>query len=191
MRQNPPNGGFSTESLQLKIEEWSMNRAGDDLLLQSLERQEDYIHTAADAIDAKAGLILAGAAFLAVQPAVLLIVPNIPKCIFVVQLASFLCICSAVWFAHCVLAVKEYWSPGLSESWRDKQIAAAQTGATEEFLIKTILWGLIEHTKIRVLKGKDLNESKLVQLARARKFLTAAFFINVAIISIILMSDFF
>jgi hypothetical protein len=44
-----------------------MNRVADDLLLQELERTEDYIHTCADAIDVKAGQILAAAAFLAVQ----------------------------------------------------------------------------------------------------------------------------
>ena len=43
-----------------------MNRVADELLLQELERTEDYIHTCADAIDVKAGQILAAAAFLAV-----------------------------------------------------------------------------------------------------------------------------
>jgi hypothetical protein len=44
------------------------NRIGDDIILHLLHRQEDLIHQSADAFDVKAGLVLATAAFLAMQP---------------------------------------------------------------------------------------------------------------------------
>ncbi|MGB0063610.1 MAG: hypothetical protein WBP85_04120, partial [Terracidiphilus sp.] len=100
-----------------------MNRVADDLLLQELERQEDYIQTAADAIDAKAGLILAAGAFLAVQPAVLLVAPNISKWLFVMQLISFVVLSVAVSFAHRTLKIEGYYPPGFDEAWRDTVIA--------------------------------------------------------------------
>ena len=146
-----------------------MNRVGDDLLLQSLERQEDYIHTAANAIDVKAGLILAAGAFLAVQPAVLLVSPNIPKYAFVAQILSFLIISAAVYRAHGALRVTEYESPGFDEAWRDKQIAAVAESATEEDVLKTILWGLVDQAKGRIAVGRSHNNSKLKQLEWARR----------------------
>jgi membrane protein implicated in regulation of membrane protease activity len=164
-----------------------MNRVGDDLLLQSLERQEDYIQTAADAIDVKAGLILAAAAFLAVQPAVLLIAPNIPKCAFVAQLLSFLILSFAVGLAHWTLRVEGYAPPGFDEAWRDQQIAAAKEGALEEDVKKTILWGLIEQAKGRITKGRQLNDSKLTSLGWARGLTTASFAINLLIVVTILV----
>jgi hypothetical protein len=165
-----------------------MNRVGDDLLLQSLERQEDYIHTAADAIDVKAGLILAAAAVLAVQPAVLLIAPNIPSLAFIAQLVSFVSLLLAVGFSHAVLRVTEYESPGFDEEWRDQQIAAAHEGSTEEDVKKTILWGLVNQAKDRVAVGRVRNDSKLSLLNLARHFTTASFALNFLIITAILLS---
>jgi hypothetical protein len=72
------------------------NRVGDDLILSSLERQEDYIHEAADAIDAKFGMVLAAAAFLGLQPSVLLIAPHIAVSAWVIQIISFVVLCFAV-----------------------------------------------------------------------------------------------
>ena len=165
-----------------------MNRVGDDLLLQSLERQEDYIHTAADAIDVKAGLILAAGAVLAVQPAVLLIAPNIPALAFIAQSASFLLLLIAVGFSHAALKVTEYESPGFDEEWRDQQIAAALDGSTEEDVKKTILWGLVNQAKDRVAVGRVRNDSKLKLLNIARQFTTASFVLNLLIITAILIT---
>jgi hypothetical protein len=168
-----------------------MNRVGDDLLLQSLERQEDYIHTAANAIDVKAGLILAAGAVLAVQPAVLLIAPNIPKYAFIAQMISFLLLLLAVGFSHAVLKVTKYESPGFDEGWRDQQIAAAREDATEEDIQKTILWGLVDQAKGRVAVGRKRNDSKLTLLNWARQFTTASFVLNLLIITAILTNRFF
>jgi hypothetical protein len=165
-----------------------MNRVGDDLLLQSLERQEDYIHTAADAIDVKAGLILAAGAVLAVQPAVLLIVPHIPPAAFVAQMVSFVSLLLALFFSHLVLRVTEYESPGFDEEWRDQQIAAAREGSTEEDVKNTILWGLVNQAKERVIVGRVRNDSKLSLLNWARHFTTASFVLNLLIIAAILLS---
>jgi hypothetical protein len=167
------------------------NRTGDDLLLKALERREDYIHTAANAIDVKAGLILAAGAFLAVQPAVLLVIPGVPKCAFIAQLLGFLILLIAIGFAHKVLRVTDYDSPGFSEAWRDEQIAAAREGSTEDDVIKTMLWGLIEQAKIRVTVAYRLNESKLRWLGWARHLTTVSFAINLLIIAAILVSRFF
>ena len=167
-----------------------MNRVGDDLLLQALERQEDMIHTCADAIDAKAGMILAAAAFLAVQPAVLLIVPNIPKYVFLAQIASYLILCAGSFFAHAVLQISEYTPPGFDEKWRDSIINAAEPDATEEIVAKTILWGLIEQTKGRLASGRERNDEKLRTLAWARHMTSASFCINGAIVIKILASRF-
>jgi hypothetical protein len=167
-----------------------MNRVGDDLLLQSLERQEDMIHTCADAIDAKAGMILAAAAFLAVQPAVLLIVPNISRYAFLAQIASYIVLCVGAFFAHAVLQIAEYTPPGFDEEWRDSIIDAAAPDATEEIVARTILWGLIEQTKGRLASGRVRNDEKLRTLAWARHLTSVAFCINGAIVVEVLISRF-
>jgi hypothetical protein len=127
-----------------------MNRVGDDLLLQELERTEDYIHTCADAIDVKAGQVIVSAAFLGIQPAVLLIVPNVHPYMFLVQLFSFVLLSVAALLAHWVLRVGDYPSPGFSEEWRDSVIENRRDGVTEEDVRKTMLWGLVNQAKTRV-----------------------------------------
>ena len=167
-----------------------MNRVGDDLLLESLQRQEDYIHTAANAIDVKAGLVLAAGAFLAVQPAVLLIVPNIPKFAFVVQMLSFLILFVAAFMAHRALRITKYPSPGFDEAWRDEQIAARAETATEEDVRNTMLWGLVDQAKGRVAIGRERNDSKLDHLAYARNLTTISFLINFLIVAVVLATRF-
>lgn len=165
-----------------------MNRIGDDLLLDALKQREDYIHEAANAIDTKAGMVLAAAAFLAVQPAVLLVAPNVSKCTFLAQLVSCVALSVAVWFAHKVLSVQGYPSPGFSESWRDDTIADAPTGSKEEDVRATILWGLIEQAKQRIADGIALNDRKLNQLAWARRGTTTSLAINLCILIAILLT---
>lgn len=167
-----------------------MNRIGDDLLLQELERQEDQIQTAADAIDVKAGLILAAGAFLTVQPAVLLAVATIPKVLFIVQLGSFVVLSAAVWLAHRTLKICEYDPPGFQESWRD-DIAAQLPNATEGEIRLSILWAVIDQTKNRLSKNRGLNESKVKLLNRARLLIAVSFFVNLAIVSVVLVTRFF
>lgn len=138
-----------------------MNRVGDDLLLQELERTEDYIHTCADAIDSKAGQILAASAFLAVQPAVLLIASGVPVYLFAVQLFSFLVLLAAAILAHIVLEIDDYPSPVITEEWRDSVIESRRVNASEDDVKKTVLWGIINYTKTRVDKGHATNNSKI------------------------------
>jgi hypothetical protein len=168
-----------------------MNRVSDDLLLQELERTEDYIHTCADAIDVKAGLILAAAAFLAVQPAVLLMVPNIHPYVFAVQIFSFLLLLIAAILAHRVLQIGDYPSPGFSEEWRDSVIEARKEGSTEEDVARTILWGIVDQTKIRVKLGRAKNDEKIERLSWARRFTNASFLINFGIAGLIMFNRFF
>lgn len=168
-----------------------MNRVADELLLQELERTEDYIHTCADAIDVKAGQILAAAAFLAVQPAVLLIAPNIHYEVFIAQLLSFLVLLLAAIFAHIVLGIGNYPSPIVGEEWRDSVIENRREGATEVDVARTVLWGVINFTKERVHQSLALNEKKIRKLQWARWFTTASFVINFLIICGIMISRFF
>jgi hypothetical protein len=165
-----------------------MNRVGDDLLLDALSRQEDYLHASSDAIDVKASAILAAAAFLAVQPAVLLIVEHIPFTVFVMQLVSFIFLCFSVWCAHQALSIQKFPLPGFSETWRDEQIAAATPDATEEDVRKTLLWGLIDQARTRVAQIQLLNDKKLNFVANARIFVTISLVVNVVIVLIILGS---
>jgi hypothetical protein len=168
-----------------------MNRVGDDLLLQELERTEDYIHSCADAIDAKAGQVLAASAFLAVQPAVLLIVPGISAPLFAVQLFSFLVLLVSAILAHIVLEIDDYPSPVITEQWRDSIIESRRENATEEDVAKTILWGIINFTKTRVDTGHAMNNSKIKWLQRSRWLTTASFALNFVIISFLMIIHFF
>ncbi len=168
-----------------------MNRVADDLLLQELERTEDYIHTCADAIDAKAGQILAAAAFLAVQPAVLLIAPNVRPCVFIAQLFSFLVLLVAAIFAHVVLEIDDYPSPALTEDWRDSVIEDRREGATEEDVSRTVLWGVINFARDRVKQGHCLNGKKIRRLQWARWLTTTSFVVNFLIICGLMISRFF
>jgi len=168
-----------------------MNRVGDDLLLQSLERTEDYVHTCADAIDSKAGQILAAAAFLAIQPSVLLIAPNVPIYMFVMQMVSFLILLVAALLAHAVLEISDYPSPLLTEEWRDSIIDARREGATEEDVSKTILWGVVNFAKTRVKQGYIKNERKIRRVQWARRLTAVSFALNFLIICIVMVSRFF
>ena len=168
-----------------------MNRVADDLLLQELERTEDYIHTCADAIDVKAGQILAAAAFLAVQPAVLLVAPNIPKYIFIVQLLSFAALLVAAIFAHNVLKICDYASPLITEEWRDSVIENRLKDASEEDVARSVLWGVIDFTKNRVRQGYSANQRKLRQLQWSRGLTTVSFVINFLIVVAVMISRFF
>lgn len=168
-----------------------MNRVADDLLLQELERTEDYIHTCADAIDAKAGQIMAAAAFLAVQPAVLLIVPSIPRYAFAIQLLGFVCLLAAAVFAHFVLRIDDYPSPVVTEEWRDSIIANRAKHATEEDVAKTVLWGVVSFTEKRVEEGHATNSKKLRWLQWARGLTTLAFIVNFLIIFGVMVNRFF
>jgi hypothetical protein len=168
-----------------------MNRVSDDLLLQEFERTEDYIHTCADAIDVKAGQILAAAAFLALQPAVLLIAPNIPASVFIAQIFSFLVLLAAAIFAHIVLQVGDYPSPVVTEAWRDSVIVHRNNAATEEDVSRTILWGMVSFARERVMQGQLLNGKKIKKLQWARGLTTASFIINFLIICGIMISRFF
>jgi hypothetical protein len=165
-----------------------MERIGDDLLMNALERREDQIHEATDAIDAKAGLVLAAAAFLAVQPAVLLVVSSIPKQALFAQFASFVALCFAVWFAHKVLEIQGYLGPGFSEEWRDGIVAAAPPDATESTIRSTLLWGLINQINERLADGIERNERKLDQLTLARKCTMLSWVLNLAVLVLILIS---
>ena len=167
-----------------------MNRVADDLLLQELERTEDYIHTCADAIDAKAAQILAASAFLAVQPAVLLVVSGIPAALFAVQLFSFLVLLVSAILAHVVLDIDEYPSPVITEEWRDSVIANREENATEEDVARTVLWGIINYTKARVDRGQTMNNSKIKWLQWSRRLTTVSFALNFVIISSVLMIRF-
>jgi hypothetical protein len=123
-----------------------------------LERQEDYILDATNAIDTKAGLVLAAAAFLALQPSIMLIVPHIALCALVIQLISFVFVCVAVWFAHNVLGIEGYPNPVISEQWRDQQVVLGeQHNLSEDDTRKVILHGLINGAKERVALARSLN----------------------------------
>jgi len=168
-----------------------MNRVADDLMLQELERTEDYLHAAADAIDVKAGQILAAAAFLAIQPAVLLVLPNTSALLFAVQLFSFVVLLLAAIFAHIVLKIGEYPSPGFSEAWRDSVIEGRLENATEEDVARTILWAIVTQTRERVSAVRLINERKIDRIEWARRFATASFLINLFIVAAIMVTRFF
>lgn len=168
-----------------------MNRVGDDLLLEALQAQEEQIQTAADAVDTKAGLVLAACAFLAVQPAVLLIVPEVPKLLFFAQLVGFVVLSVSVGLSLRIMKIKGYETPGFDESWRDSVISDARPGATEEDVRKTILWGLIEQAKRRVALNRAINESKLRVLENAQKLTTISFVLNMLILAAIFIARFF
>jgi hypothetical protein len=165
------------------------NRIGDDIILNLLHRQEDQIHQSADAIDTKAGLVLAAAAFLAMQPAYLLALPRLSNTAAVVQVISFLLLLAAVWFAILILKVTGYPTPGIPESWRDEQVMSAPAGSTENDIHGTILWEAVNQARKRVEEATEINEGKTGKLLIAQVLTVLSLIANVAVIVLTYLSS--
>lgn len=159
------------------------NRIGDDVLLDLLHRREDLIHQSADAIDNKAGQVLAAAAFLATQSTFLLGSPKLTEVSVGMQVGSLIVCVVSVFFALLVLRITAYPTPGISEAWRDEQVMYAPPGSSEKDIHGTILWEAVNQAKERVKEAGELNESKTTYLQVAQALIVLALILNCSVLA--------
>jgi hypothetical protein len=155
------------------------NRLGDDLLYEALLQNEGYMHEVANTIDTKASQIFAAAAFLAVQPAVVLVQPGLWHRVVAMQLLATVGLFVAFIYAHLALRITEYAVPGFADTWRAEIIDKAGPGATDDEVRGTLLWGLIQQTQKRIDTGDGINKKKLDNLTVARWATMVALSLNV------------
>ena len=180
-RRAPSPPSMGAEQVRMADMAILHNRIGDDIILDLLHRREDQIHQSADAFDVKAGLVLATAAFLAMQPAYLLTLPHLSDTAVSFQIGSFMLLLAAVWFAILVLKITAYPTPGITENWRDEQVMLAPPDAKEKDIYGTVLWEAINQAKSRVEQASDINNAKATKLLLAQVFSVLAFLMNVAV----------
>jgi hypothetical protein len=137
----------------------------------------------------KAGLVLATAAFLAMQPAFMLTLPSMPHAAVVCQIGSFLVLVVAVWVALLALKIADYPTCGVTEEWRDKQMKAAPPNATEKDIYGTILWGAIAQARDRVDQVCLIQDAKAKKLQVAQGLTVLALMGNVAAIMLVYVSS--
>jgi hypothetical protein len=166
----------------------SNQRVGDDLLMDALRQREDYLHEATDSLDTKASQIFAAAAFLAVQPSVLLVQPHLSGSVIAVQLIAAFLLLVSVFLAYSILQIEEYPSPGFAEEWRDGILNSTDPEALEETVRCTLLWGLIDQAKDRIENCIQKNEDKAKKLINARVVLLSAMILNLASLILFVLS---
>jgi len=154
-------------------------RLGDEIILDLLHRREDQLHQSADALDTKAGLILAAAAFLAMQPAYMLTVSTLTRTAIICQVVSFLIIVLAVCAALWELDVADYPTCGVTEAWRDEQVSNAPVGGSDDDIRGTIRWGAIDQAKLRVDEVCVIQERKAKKLQYAQRLTGAGVLGNI------------
>lgn len=108
------------------------NRVGDEIILEQLQRREDAMLDASNAVDSKASQLFAAAAFLAVQPAVLLTQQIDQKWILIVQWIGCALLFIVFLLAHNILKVRGYDTVNPTDEWRDETIAQAGKDKEEE-----------------------------------------------------------
>jgi hypothetical protein len=174
----------------------AVNPIGDDLLLEEERRREDILHGAADVVNTKASQIFAAAAFLAVQPAIILVNPPAfaphpwaQITIICVQAIGCLPMVLSVFFAHEVLKIEEYAAPTSDDTWRGKVFEGLDKPLDEHTLEARsrarLTWAILLSTRERCKVIQAINETRLNWLHRSRRCLFAAMLMNAVSLAII------
>jgi hypothetical protein len=152
-------------------------RIGDGILLAQLERREDALNDASNAIDVKASQLFAAAALIAVQPAVLLVQDGMPRWIIFIQAFACILLFAVFIFAHNILKVREYPAPFPTDEWRNRVLAQAGDQAEEDGPA-LLTWSAIEGISGRINGLTSINERRLRTLRLGRLTLISALLLN-------------
>lgn len=163
-------------------------RIGDELILERLYAAEQVLLSQADALDMKASYLLVVLVFLAQLSTTILSRSNLTSFDKESQWLSCLLLVGAGVFLLLELQIKCFRVEDAVnfEAWRDRVVSAGkQLGEydaslhPDSYLRSRLVWGLIEASKPRILKGEKNNKRKVRHLNLAYWLAAAAFCLDI------------
>ena len=159
-------------------------RSGDDLILERMYAREQVLLSQADALDMKASYLLVVLVFLAQLSTIFLLRPNLSCFDKGSQWLTCLLLLASGIFVLCELQVENFRGEDALEleSWRDGVVTEAEkldeyqkAPDLDDFLRSRVVWGLIEGSKLRIVKSEGLTNKKASRLEWAYWLTLVAF----------------